>query len=197
MRATSPLVLLLSLLSLGSPGCRGSTPGSLPLPPPSPTDAPAVESPRLHDPLWLLARSDDPLEKNRLAIAVGAAGLLAGTDDEDAVADTALAALPYADDAEIALGRLGDLAVDRASPRNTARRRRVLDAILGIAGQPRRPTEPLDPDGARRCGRALLALAADKALPREERALAVSAARALAEHGYVDRAGIPTDLDPR
>jgi hypothetical protein len=198
MRRGAEVVVLLALLSLGPPGCRREAPGSVPPePPPSATAPPAPESPRLHDPRWLEARGDDPLEKARLAVAVGAAELLAGADDEDRVADTALAALPYADDAQIALGRLGDLALDRASPRGTARRRRVLEAILGIAGQPRRPTEPLDPEGARRCGRALLALAADRALPRDERALAVSAARALAEHGYVDRRGIPTDLDPK
>ena len=190
--------LLPALLSLGCPGCRPRSPEvPPPEPPPALTAAPATESPRLHDPRWLQARSDDPLEKTRLAMAVGAAELLAGAEDEDPVAATALAALPYADDAEIALGRLGELALDRASPRSTARRRRVLEAILGIAGRPRRPVEALDPDGARRCGRAVVALAADPTLPREERALAVSAARALAEQGYVDRAAIPTDLDPR
>jgi len=43
---------------------------------------------------------------------------------------------------------------------------------------------------------ALLAIAADGAVSREDRVLAVSAARALAEHGYVDRSRIPADLDP-
>jgi hypothetical protein len=41
-----------------------------------------------------------------------------------------------------------------------------------------------------------VALAADTSVPREERAIAVSAARALAERGYLDRARIPSDLDP-
>ncbi len=123
---------------------------------------------------------------------MGAASLVAGLDDEDAIAETALAALPYADDAEIALGRLGDLAGH--DPR---RRRRVLGAILGVAGQPPRQREALDAEGARRCAQAMIALAADETLPREERVLAVSAARALAEHGYVDRARIPSALDPK
>jgi hypothetical protein len=150
-----------------------------------------VESPRLHDPRWREARGSDPLEKARLAAAVGAAELLRGIDDGGETAETALAALPFAEDGEIALGRLVELA--RADP---ARRRAVLSAILGIAGQPRRQREPLDPEGARHAGEALVALAADAAVPREERAIAVSAARALAERGYLDRARIPSDLDP-
>jgi hypothetical protein len=155
-----------------------------------PAPPPRVEHPRATDPRWLAARDSDPLEKARLAVAVGAAGLVAGLDDGGETADTALAALPYAEDAEVALGRLAELARSPASPR-----RRVLAAILGVAGQPRRPREPLDPEGARRCGDAVLAIAADASLPREERAIAVSAARALAERGYVDRARIPSALD--
>jgi len=43
----------------------------------------------------------------------------------------------------------------------------------------------------------MLALAARDTIPREERAIAVSAARALAEKGYLDPTRIPTDLDPK
>jgi hypothetical protein len=149
------------------------------------------ESPRLHDPRWIQARDSDPLEKERLAVAVGAAGLLAGLDDGGETAETALGALPFADDAEIALGRLSDLA---AREPVAERRRRLLVAVLGVAGQPRRQREPLDPEGARHCGEVLLGMVADRARPREERALALSAARALAERGYVARARIPSDL---
>jgi hypothetical protein len=177
-----------------------------PLPPPVPTSpapvasavavATATAAPRaslrLRDARWLLAQCDDPLDKARLAVAVGAAELVAALDDGDPIAATALAALPQADDGEIALGHLGDLL------RGDARaRRRVLAAILGVAGQPRRQREALDPEGARRCGEALLALAADEAVPREERVVAVSAARALAERGYVERARIPDALDAK
>jgi hypothetical protein len=151
------------------------------------------ESPRLHNPLWIRAREDaDPLEKERLAVAVGAAGLLAGLDDGGETAETALAALPFADDAEIALGRLAEIL---EGARLAEQRRRLLQAILGIAGQPRRQREPLDLEGARRCGGVMLGLAADRGRPREERALALSAARALAEQGYVDPRRIPSDLD--
>ncbi len=173
---------------------------SLPLlPSPSPPVASALpaESPRLRDPRWRDARDDDPLEKARLAVAVGAAELLAGVSDGGDTAETALAALPFADDAEIALGRLADRLVPPRPGEPDDARRRILVAILAIAGQPRRPREPLDPDGARRCGQALLILAADASRPRVERAIAVSAARALAERGYVDAARIPADLDPK
>jgi hypothetical protein len=156
-----------------------------PPPPPPP-------SPRKTDPRWILAASEDPLEKARLAVAVGAAELLRGVEDGGETADIALAALPFADDGEVALGRLGEL-IGAASPG----RARILAAILGVAGQPRRQREGIDPDGARRCGLALIALAADRGAPREERAMAVSAARALAEKGLADPARIPSELDPR
>lgn len=174
--------------------CRQVSPETHTVPLPSPSAsavAPAPESPRRHDPRWLRAREADPMEKERLAVAVGAAGLVAGLDDGDEVAATALAALPFADDGEIALGRLGDLA--RAGG---GRRRAVLTAILGVAGQPRQQREALDPEGARRCGEVLVALAEDAGVPREERALAVSAARALAERGYMVWSRIPSVLDP-
>jgi len=161
---------------------------------PAPTPPPV--NPRLHDPRWLAARDADPLEKARLAEAVGAAELLAGVGDGGETADTALAALPFSDDAEIALGPLAD----RIAPPGAvdgALRRRLLTVILAIAGQPRRQRDPLDPEGARRCGQVILRLAADASLPREDRALAVSAARALAERRYVDPARIPSDLDPK
>ena len=153
--------------------------------------APLRASPRRTDPRWILAAADDPLDKARLALAVGAAELLEGVEDGGETAEIALAALPFADDAEVALGRLGELA--RAGGPG---RRRILDAILGVAGQPGRQREALDREGPRRCGDAVLAVAADASAPREERALAVSAARALAEHGWVDRARIPSELDP-
>ncbi|APR77086.1 Hypothetical protein A7982_02433 [Minicystis rosea] len=169
-----------------------------PPPPPPPTpptvataaptataSAPVRESPRRTDPRWMLAAGEDALEKARLAHAVGATELLAGVADGGEIADTALAALPYADDGEIALGPLATLLRPGLS------RRAILSAILGIAGRPRHQREALDPEGAKRCAEALLALAADGGAPPEERALAVSAARALAEHGYVDRARIP------
>jgi hypothetical protein len=54
----------------------------------------------------------------------------------------------------------------------------------------------MDPDGAQEAGAAVIELAKNTSLPREHRALAISAARALAEKKMVDPAKIPTDLDP-
>jgi hypothetical protein len=157
------------------------------------SSGPPAPSPRRTDPLWLRARDGDPAERIRLAIAVGASGLLDGVEDGGEVAVTALGALPYADDAELALGRLGELArAGTGSPR-----RALLEAILGIAGQPRRQREALDPEGVKRCAEALLSIAAQVSVPRAERSLAVSAARALAEKGYLDATRIPGDLDPK
>ena len=124
----------------------------------------------------------------RLA-SVGAIALIeaveAGGEDESA----ALAAFPFADDGELALERLARLATSRST------KAPVLTAILGIAGRPRTQREPLDPAGAKAAAEAMIALARQESFPREERALAISAARALAEKGYVDPASILSDLD--
>jgi hypothetical protein len=150
-------------------------------------------SQRASDPRWIAARDEDPASQMRLAAAEGAAGLLEAIEDGGETTATALVALPYAEDAEAALGRLGSLA-QGSTP---SLRGPVLAAILAIAGQPRRSREPLDPEGARACGEVVISLAARVELSREERATAVSAARALAEKGYADARRIPVDLDPK
>lgn len=170
-----------------SPGISGASAAS------SPPAIAKPPSPRLSDPRWIQARDEDPLERARLAEAVGAAELLLALDDGGLIAETALAALPFADDADIALGPLGIRALVAAPPELLP----LLEVILAIAGKPARPREPLDPEGARACAEAMLTIASRMTLPREPRALAVSAARALAEKGFVeDRARIPSDLDP-
>jgi hypothetical protein len=148
---------------------------------------------RASDPRWIAARDEDPAEQMRLASAEGAAGLLEAIDDGGETAATALAALPYAEDAEAALGRLGS----RLQAAPPAQLGPVLTTILAIAGLPRRQREALDPEGARACGEALISLASRVEVPRENRAIAVSAARALAEKGYADPRKIPVDLDPK
>jgi len=75
-------------------------------------------------------------------------------------------------------------------------REAYLTALLGIAGRPERARESLDPEGAALAGDALIAAAKNETLPREHRALAISAARALAMKKLVDATKIPTDLDP-
>ena len=162
-------------------------------------------SPRAADPIWLRAKDEDPLERARLAEAVGALGLLEGVEDGGEIAAVALAALPLADDGEIALRRLGEIALERleappspaGAPAAGPSLALILEAILGIAGQPRRQREPLDHEGARACGQALLVIAGRSGADPAARALAISAARAMAEKDLVDPSKIPADLDPR
>ena len=122
-------------------------------------------------------------------MAVGAAELLAAVEAGGPPGETALAALPFADDGEVALGRLGEIEGD------PARRHAVLAAILGVAGRPRQARELLDPGGVRRAAEAVLGLAADRALPPEDRALAIGRAGARGE-GLRRPEPDPTDFDP-
>ncbi|WP_437747673.1 thiamine biosynthesis protein [Sorangium sp. So ce302] len=187
-----------ALVLLAPLGCRREQ-GSAPRPAASPASAaaspslaPRPPSPRLTDPRWRLAAGDDPLDCARLAEAEGGSGLLAALDDGGDIALTALRALPYADDADLALGPLAERARAASGPSLPP----LLEALLGIAGRPPRPREPLDPDGARGAAAALVELAGRRDLPSDQRALAISAARALAERGLVDPLRIPADLDP-
>ncbi|XYH92337.1 thiamine biosynthesis protein [Sorangium sp. So ce1128] len=193
------LVLIAPLaLFLSAPlACRRERAPGASAAPPSSTAAPASAaprppSPRLTDPRWRRAAGDDPLECARLAEAEGASGLLAGLEDGGDIAVAALRALPYADDADLALGPLAERA--RAAPLPSLPP--LLDALLGIAGRPPRPREPLDPDGARTAAAVLVELSGRRDVPAEQRAVAISAARALADKGLVDPRLIPGDLDP-
>ncbi|AGP37595.1 hypothetical protein SCE1572_25745 [Sorangium cellulosum So0157-2] len=196
--ARAVLVASLALVVLGPLACRGeraistSAASSASSPAASLSAAPRPPSPRLTDPRWRLAAGDDPLERARLAEAEGATGLLAALEDGGDIALTALGALPYADDADLALAPLAERARAASGPSLTP----LLEALLGIAGRPPRPREPLDPDGARAAAAALVELSGRRGLPAEQRALAISAARALAEKGLVDPRDIPADLDP-
>src|SRR5262249_36960282 len=109
---------------------------------PSPPD-----SPRAADPRWLRAADGDPIELAALADAEGADRLLDGVDEGGAVGRTAMRALAYADDATLALGRLGDL-LRRVAPRDAEL---VLASVLDIALRPQVQREPLDSAGALRC----------------------------------------------
>jgi hypothetical protein len=151
--------------------------------------APPAASSRAADPRWQRALGDDPLDIERLAVAVGAVELLAGVDEGGEVARVALLALPHADDADLALGALCERA---AAPPPDPPRAAVLTTILGIAGRPSTQRELLDPDGVRACGEVLPQLATDTALSPAERALAISAARALVLKGQLDPARVPT-----
>jgi hypothetical protein len=149
-------------------------------------------SPRALDERWQRAQGEDLADKQALADTLGAAGLLDALDDGGNITLTALLCLPLAEDADIALSplaqRLRNVANDVREP--------YLSAILGIAGRPARAREAADPEGATQAAEVLVSIAKNEGLPRDHRALAISAARALAEKKVIDPAKIPTDLDP-
>lgn len=152
----------------------------------------ATPAARAADERWQRANGEDLADKQALADAFGAAGLLDALDDGGNIATTALACLPLADDADTALGPLAKRLLEATNES----REPFLSALLGIAGRPARAREAADPEGATQAGEAVLSIAKNEALPREHRALAISAARALAEKKIVDVSKIPTDLDP-
>ena len=162
-------------------------------PPPNLAAEASKESELAKDELWARAILGDPMDLARLADREGAAGLLDGLQEGGPVALAALGALPYADDADAAYQRLGEI-VRQLEPTATGP---VVRAIAAIASKPRRQTEPLDPAGLRSCAEALLAIAERKNLAREVRAPAISALRLLAERGAISAAAIPTDLDAK
>jgi hypothetical protein len=107
------------------------------------TRATALEA----DPLWQRAARGDVIDLTHLADREGAAGLLAGAELGGSIGLTALAALPHAEDAEIALGPLCGLA-ERMPPGQAGP---VLSAVEGILRRPVRPTERLDAEGLLAC----------------------------------------------
>ncbi len=144
------------------------------------------------DPTWQRARGEDDLDRARLAEAEGAAALwdvAVGGGEAEAVA---LSALPFAEDAESVLEAL----VTRAATGDAAGRRARLVAALAVAARPATSRDPLDPAALRSSAALLVAIASRADVPVDERAIAVSAARALAGKGYLDAARVPVDLDP-
>ncbi len=159
----------------------------------APAASATAASARASDARWVAARDEDPAAAMRLAAVEGASGLLDGLADGGDTAVTALRALPYADDAEAALGPLGSRLASAAGERQAA----LLTTILAIAGEPRRQREAVDLEGTRACFEALISLAKRADASRESRVVAVSAARALAGKGYADPGRVPGDLDPK
>ena len=97
----------LSMALLGS--CRRGDEAVADAAPPPVLRAPAKESARAKDEMWRRATEGDPIELARLADREGAGGLLLGLEDGGEIGLTALAALPFADDAELAYQRLGEI----------------------------------------------------------------------------------------
>jgi len=173
--------------------CRSARESVDAAPPPSLSAQPAAESERTKEELWRRALDGDAIDLARLADREGAGGLLEGLEEGGAIGLAALAALPWAEDADAAYQRLGEI-VRQLDPAATGP---VLQAIIGMAARPRRQTEPLDPAGLRSCTEALVTLAERRSLAKTVRAPAISALRLLAERGAISAAVIPSDLDPK
>jgi hypothetical protein len=174
--------------------CNKARPEGMPPPPSLKADAAASPlSERATDDLWQRAIGADESDLGRLADREGARGLLDGLEEGGAIGMAALAALPLADDADAAYGRLGEIA-GQIEPKQAGP---VIRAVEAIAARPARQVEPVDPDGMKSCAQALLGLAKNKSLGPGVRAPAISALRLLAAKYAVDPAAIPQDLDPK
>jgi hypothetical protein len=133
-----------------------------------------------------LAEADDPLEMQRLGLDAGASELVAALDDGGLVARVALAALPFAEDALLALGPLAERALAaRAGAQKSGRTgdalpsaNALLEVARALAERGPGDGEVADPEGVTRALTLFAQLAQDEALPEETRALAADAASA-------------------
>jgi hypothetical protein len=184
-------------VSLGAASCKKPPPASETLAPPPAElvpDASVRDGSVVADrDLWkaALESPDDAIELARLAESEGATGLLAGLEEGGAVGLTALAALPWAEDAEVATPRLAEI-LRSTTP---AALGPVLDSLEGVVQRPRTQTEPLAPLGLHACFDALAAIARRSDAPAPLRARAVSVARLIAARGPYDPRILPTDFD--
>jgi len=129
------------------------------------------------DAQWQRARGGEEIDLMRLAHREGAAGLIEGFAVGRSVGLTALAALPHADDAELALSRLcEELAHDRAPSLP------VLRALQGIVARPPEPREALAASGYAECVPVVDRLAKLPSLDPERHDLVSSTAGLLVEH---------------
>jgi hypothetical protein len=136
-------------------------------------------APEATEPVWRGAVGGDPMDLERLAVRQGAQGLLEWVREGGTMGRTALAALPYADDAEGALEVLCDWS-ERA---HGDARRALLAAVHAIVTRPEPHGERLDAPGRERCRRALTRLNSDHGLDPGLRDLAQGARLALGADG--------------
>jgi hypothetical protein len=146
--------------------------------------ASAIDTPLAHDPLWRRAAARDPIDLVRLADREGAAGLLSGLEVGRSIGLTALAALPYAEDGELALGRLCELATEL----DGAGRSALLVAIHGVVSALAPDRERLAGERLADCSRRLGSVAGDSRVPPGDRDLAESSRSALQPYLAPDRA---------
>lgn len=141
-----------------------------------------------HDPVFVrAAASHDTVDLVALGEHAGASALVAALADP-AARPTALSAIPYARDLDLAFRPVVALARSIPSGDDAFE---LLDALSRGTEQPRRIDELLDPDGMHAAVADLLLLAKDGARAERERALAITLLGRLADRGFVARADIP------
>jgi len=129
------------------------------------------------DALWQRALGAEEIDLMLLANREGALGLLEGLRVGRSVGLTALAALPHADDGELALGRLCGLLASEKDPSVA-----VLRAVHGIVARPPEPREAIARTGYVECLPIVERLAKLPSLDPEKHDLASSAVGLLLEH---------------
>jgi hypothetical protein len=127
---------------------------------------------------WQRASSGEPHHLAILANREGAMGLLEGLLIGRSIGLTALAALPYADDAELALGRLCEIAERRGDDPPEA----VLESVHAIVARPPTQTEELDNSGYIGCLSVMKKLAEPGLLKGHRLDLAVGSVELIEEH---------------
>jgi hypothetical protein len=183
----------LTAIALVAAGCTGTTevpPGPNLVASGSASAAPSTSSAPIARELGrVLSRAGetmDPLDLAELATTAGASRLAELLDDPSTRA-TAIAALGYAPDAEVAYARMASEA--RAHPGPDAEA--ILDAFARSLELPTKRGEWLDDEGTHAAVRELLTLARDTARTEAERASAVTILRRLAARGFVGAKEIP------
>lgn len=178
-------------------GCGGAGSGE-PLAAPTPVasvaeprarEARYTKSARPEEPRYAraLEAGEDPLELQRLGLDAGATELLEALDEGGRVAAIALGALPFAEDALLALGPLCDRALSVGAGASNSPRtgealptlEALLEVVRKLAQRGPEGRELADPDGVGRALAGLAKLAEDDGLPAETRALAADALQAI------------------
>lgn len=136
------------------------------------------------DLLWQRAAGGAEIDLMRLARREGAAGLLEGLAVGRSVGLTALAALPHADDAELALSRLCEQLAHAGTNagKEQAPSLPVLRSLQGIVARPPEPREALATSGYVECVPVVDRLAKLPSLDPERHDLVSSTVGLLVEH---------------
>lgn len=120
------------------------------------------------DPSWRNARDQDALRVAELAEREGASGLIEGVRLGGWIGLVGLQALPYAADAEVALGPLCTLATETGD----SARALILRALLAIAERTRADVERVAAEDITSCLSALASLSSANHVPPSQRDLA-------------------------